>query len=143
MTPSLTMNVDKFGRHESILNRELLRGPKGEGFRLTHDGNYDMKNKRLCNIEDAIEESDSVNLKVLQSTALSCDSTRSVYDARSKRITNLAAAVSDNDAVNRQYVQYELDKLKSALEKTIKALPNQYTPSNTAATDGRSVDKSK
>lgn len=137
------MNVDKFGRHETLLSRDVLRGPKGEGFRLTHDGNYDMKKKRLCNVDDAVEESDSVNFKVLQSRALIFDSTQGVFNAQSKRITNVATAVADSDAANRQYVQREIEKLKLELETAIKALVTNFSPSTKAPVDTSSVDKGK
>lgn len=125
------MNVDKFGRHQNSLSREVLRGPKGEGFRLTTDGHYDMKNKRLCNVGDAADGSDSVNLNVLRSTTLACDTSGNLFDAQSKRITNVGTAVNDDDAVNRKFVLQEIGKLKLAVEQTIKALssnvPNTYT----------------
>lgn len=116
------MNVDKFGRHEGVVNREILRGPKGEGFSLTHDGGYDMKNKRICNIGDAVQDGDSVNLKILNKVVLKFDSIRDSFNSKNKRITNLAPPIDDSDAVNREYVRIEIAKVKTELESTIKAL---------------------
>lgn len=137
------MNVDKFGRHEIDVRRDILRGPKGEGFLLTHDGNYDMRRKRLCNLENAVEDSDSVNLAVLKSKALTFNPTTGVLDARNERIINVAAADADSDAVNRQYVQHELHKLKLSLEETIKAIPLSFLTSTSTATEPRVKIKRK
>jgi len=61
------MSVDKFGRHSRINQSQALRGPKGEGYDLTPDGDYDIKKKRLCYLEDPVNDLDAVNLKTLNS----------------------------------------------------------------------------
>lgn len=137
------MNVDKFGRHESKLNREILRGPKGDGFKMTIDGNYDIKKNRLCNVEDAQEDSDAINLNVFKSKALLTDATLNCFNARSQRITNVAEAISDNDAVNRKFVKREIEQLKIALETTIKTLIVNLSDSSSEATVTEGVDKPK
>lgn len=128
---SIIMNVDKFGRHESVFNREMLRGPKGEGFRLTLEGNYDMRGKRVCNLADAVHDGDSVNLKLLHRQVLMFDAKHDTYHAQNKRITNLAPPISESDAINRKYLQREISKLKAELETTIKALSTNEYPSET------------
>jgi len=62
-----TMSVDKFGRHSRANQSQALRGPKGEGYNLTPDGDYDIKKKRLCYLEDPVNDLDAVNLKTLNS----------------------------------------------------------------------------
>lgn len=52
-----------FGR--SLNKKTLNRGPPGIGFRITRDGQYDLENKRLCNIAAAEEDNDAVNLTLL------------------------------------------------------------------------------
>ena len=52
------MIVDVFGRQ--------LVGPPGIGFTLTRTGGYSLENKKLCNLLDASEDTDVVNLKVLE-----------------------------------------------------------------------------
>ena len=58
------MSVDVFGR-QLIREKEVHRGPPGIGFSLTSEANFDIQNKRLCNVESADEPTDAVNLKDL------------------------------------------------------------------------------
>lgn len=115
------MNVDKFGRHESSVNQEMLRGPKGDGFRLTQDGNYDMKGKLLCNLADAVQDADSVNLRTLKTRTLCFDTNTKVFDVQERRIVNIPTAVADDDAVNRQFVLSEIEKLRNEVKGYIKS----------------------
>ena len=59
------MSIDVFGRH---LDRTAAasRGPPGVGFKVTSDGQYDVDGKRLCNVTDAKEQYDAVNLGLVQ-----------------------------------------------------------------------------
>lgn len=62
------MSVDVFGR-QLIEKKEVQRGPPGIGFVLTPESQFDIQNKRLCNVADAIELTDAVtlnNLKAIQ-----------------------------------------------------------------------------
>lgn len=43
-----------------------IRGPPGSGFDLTIDGNYNINNKKLCNLAEPTAESDAVNLKTMK-----------------------------------------------------------------------------
>ena len=58
------MSVDVFGRQ--LVNGKGSRGPPGIGFTLTRTGYYSLENKKLCNLLDASEDTDAVNLKVLK-----------------------------------------------------------------------------
>ena len=58
------MSVDVFGRQ--LVNGKGSRGPPGIGFTLTRTGDYSLENKKLCNLLDASEDTDAVNLKVLK-----------------------------------------------------------------------------
>lgn len=106
------MSVDKFGRHESSIVRGVLRGPPGEGFQLTHDEQYDLKGKRLCNIGDPIHKNEAANLETIYTVTLNCTKINSMFDARNKRIIHVANAEKDTDAVNRKFVLDEINKLK-------------------------------
>ena len=55
-----TMSVDVFCRQ-----KEVYRGLSGIRFTLTTDANFGIQNKRLCNVETAVEPTDAVNLKSL------------------------------------------------------------------------------
>lgn len=138
------MSVDKFGRHESSIVREVLRGPPGEGFQLTHDGHYDLKRKRVCNIADPIHNEEAVNLKTIRTLTLNCESNGDTFDAKNKRIENVANAEKDTDAVNRRYVLQEINKLKRQLRSEILNLSPLVRPSNkddigTLTGDGNSI----
>lgn len=61
------MSVDVFGR-QLIRSKEVLRGPPGIGFSLTTESNFDIQNKRLCNIGTAVDSTDAVNLAKLESS---------------------------------------------------------------------------
>lgn len=66
------MSVDVFGRQlvRKSVNRNGIpgsRGPPGKGFILTPNGQYDMNNKRLCNLAEPVEQNDAVSVKVMQS----------------------------------------------------------------------------
>ena len=58
------MSIDVFGRR---LSRAAgSRGPPGIGYKLTNNGQFDLENKRLCNVAPANELNDVVNLDTLQ-----------------------------------------------------------------------------
>lgn len=64
----LRMTVDVFGRS---LNTSASVGPPGKpgvGFKTTKDGHYDLDAKKVCNIGDATELNDAVNLSVLKTS---------------------------------------------------------------------------
>ena len=44
------------------------RGPPGKGFKITLNGQYDMDNRRLCNLADPTSDSYAVSMIVMQST---------------------------------------------------------------------------
>lgn len=54
------MSVDVFGRQ--LGRNEGTRGPPGFGFKLTADNQYDVEEKRLCNVAESREPHDAVNL---------------------------------------------------------------------------------
>jgi len=98
------MTIDKFGRHTA---KERLKGPKGEGFKLTEDGNYDMENKRLVNVSDPIQETDCANLKTVQThlkTCITAIDDSETFDARYKRITHAKDPVAKDDVVTKGYL---------------------------------------
>lgn len=58
------MSVDVFGRNLEQRGGGS-RGPPGVGFKLTSEGDYDLDNKKLCNIANATRMDDAVNLRTL------------------------------------------------------------------------------
>ena len=59
------MSVDVFGRKLPSEGGSSSRGPPGIGFKLTEDGQYDLENKKLCNVAAPTQPNDAVNLKTL------------------------------------------------------------------------------
>lgn len=53
------MSVDVFGRQfmgRPGIKSVSSRGPPGKGFKITTNGQYDMDNKRLCNVAHPREQ---------------------------------------------------------------------------------------
>ena len=61
---SIKMSVDVFGRN--LKERESIRDPPGVGYKITSDGQFDLENKRLCNVEAPNNLHDAVNVQSLQ-----------------------------------------------------------------------------
>lgn len=54
------MSIDKFGRYRTNL-KKMSGGPPGVGFHLTSNGDYDIRLKRLCNVQVPKDALDAVN----------------------------------------------------------------------------------
>lgn len=94
------MSVDKFGRH-NVSSGKGERGPKGEGFAYTIEGNFDVQGKRLCNVLSAKDGSDAVCLDGLKNMLNPCvKETNGIYTFNDKTVTGIADPVNDQDAVN-------------------------------------------
>lgn len=59
------MSVDVFGRSLKASIR-VFKGPPGNGFIQTNSGDYDIQQKKLCNVGEAVAENDAVNLQLLK-----------------------------------------------------------------------------
>lgn len=88
--------MDKFGRHGE--KRKLKQGPKGEGFKLTEDGDYDIKLKRLRFVNKPIEDGDAVNLQTLRESTIPF--TIDELNVENRRVINVKAPEKSSDAVN-------------------------------------------
>lgn len=100
------MSVDKFGRYSHETKSANVKGSRGEGFNLDPEGNFDIQNKRLCNVSDPTADEDAVNLRTLKRNAsnfLSNDG--SSFDAKKQVITNIGDAVNEHDAINLKYLK--------------------------------------
>ncbi len=54
------MSVDVFGRTlKSKAN--VIRGPPGNGFKLTSTGDFDLEGRKICNLGRSSEPNDAVN----------------------------------------------------------------------------------
>lgn len=85
-------SVDKFGRHSNTIHHvQAHRGPKGQGFNMTADGDYDMQSKRICNLKDAESPTDAVNLQILKIGLDKCVT----VDAVNEKLVEVRSQVSD------------------------------------------------
>lgn len=101
---SYKMVLDKFGRHRDKAQAPV-RGPKGDGFVLTSDGDYDIQRKRLKFVKEPVDGEDAVNfntLNNLKANVLLVGRTR--ISAKGKRISNLGKPAISDDAVTKGYV---------------------------------------
>lgn len=65
------MPIDKFGRSQLTISgkkAKLLRGPKGDGFLLNENSDFDIQNKKLTNVNSPNAPKDVVNLEFLSDT---------------------------------------------------------------------------
>ena len=103
------MSVDKFGRHSK--KTRPLKGPKGEGYKLTNDGNFDVDNKLLRNVRDAVDAKDAVNKGVLDKSLSTClNLNKRKWDARDLLIGGVGAPTGDKDAVSKGYLKTQITK---------------------------------
>lgn len=116
------MSIDKFGRHEYSLKIKGAKGPPGEGFKLTSEGNYDIDNKQLKNVGDPKEDGDVVNLKTFKEQTLIKEemeiiNSRSkkpekinIWNAGGARIRNVDDPIEGSHVVTKQYLEANTPK---------------------------------
>lgn len=116
------MSVDKFGRR-SNQPAKGLKGPKGDGFNLTSEGDFDIQNRRLRNVKNPELSHDAVNLTTLNSKSLLFDSKG--VDVKNKKIRNVADPAFDLDAVNLQTLfNYSLSTVGNVFNARNKRVSN-------------------
>ena len=103
------MSVDKFGRHEDFLKGRINLRPPGERLTLSHDGNYDMKNKILSHVAPPLSGGDVVNLSYLTDNCL-MNTINEDFDGKGKLLRNVGAPLLQDDAVNLAYLQSSVRK---------------------------------
>lgn len=138
------MSVDVFGR-QLVLSQSSgrivgSRGPPGEGFKTTLDGQYDIDHRRLSNLAEPILDSDAVTLKILKDTVsqerrliyATITGLRQDIDSASTIIQSLDAKLQshikeriiEKDTVYEQVVQlsshnHEIQRKLESLQDTI------------------------
>ena len=105
-------------------NLRGLQGTPDVGFTLTKDGNYDMVNKKLKNVDEGVESSDAITkhqLEVSMNTKLNKTSLNNYVkknspevgadlDMKGYAIKNMKVTPSnDASAPSRKYVDRKLD----------------------------------
>lgn len=115
------MSVDKFGRFEASSGQlnsavgsnnssssRVLRGPPGQGFKLTDNGDYDMENKRLTNIGVPRDDGDAITGREFDNLArhaLKINFANLKYDAGKVTIRQTNEPVDEYDLVNLRYLR--------------------------------------
>jgi hypothetical protein len=105
------------------------KGDPGIGFKLTHDNNYDMDNKRLVNVGEPKEHKDAVNKEYLTSFHRKNEE----IDMNNKAIKNLSWPIDNNDSVPKKYLyQYGLllDNKINSFNAKDKKIVNVLDPEN-------------
>lgn len=95
------MSVDVFGR--KLGRSDGRQGPPGVGYKITAEGQYDVEDKRICNLAAANQLKDAVNLETLQ--RLIQMEIRSIYDVISRLRSDL-----DNIDLMMEANRDEIDK---------------------------------
>lgn len=116
------MTIDKFGRQSKGEGGENnLRGPKGDGFHFTNDGNYDIQNKKMSNVAEASDPTDVVNLRLLENKLKTLEN--SVLSGVHPRISNIETKINsftkdlykitNSLSVSKTYVGFNQKRLVS------------------------------
>lgn len=110
------MSVDKFGRHSDGLKVKGAKGPPGNGFKLTSDGNFDVDNKLLCNVGDAVGDKDAINKGTLDQALTTCLNSKGKnmkWDARGLSIGDVGDPIDAKDAVSKGYLSTQIPEQSS------------------------------
>lgn len=94
------MSVDVFGRQldkSVIVKNRGLPGTSSIGFKLTVDDQYDMQNRKLCNVTDPEKPSDAATLNVLHKKLRGAVKTlrKEINDSNLLLVQGIEAAVRD------------------------------------------------
>lgn len=96
------MSIDVFGRVLKQKSGAGARGPPGEGFQRTSNGDFDISHKRLCNVATPQEDLDAVNLYKLREFQYELDKVHNMVKALSTTFEKtLKDWTEDLDGVKR------------------------------------------
>ena len=101
------MSVDVFGRSLTSNSSSSNRGPPGVGFKLTADGQFNLENKRLCNVASATHTSDAVNLETLQRVIQNVEILIHKVSAEMSKLEKLVEGHRDD--IDQQLLQIRAD----------------------------------
>lgn len=104
------MNVDKFGRYQNRRLNPGPRGPPGVGFSVTFEGNFNIKNKRLCSVGGPVNSNDASTKHYVDSLIQKLNIGESFAKVKVK-IDNLEnwkeVVVKENKQISNQIVDLE------------------------------------
>ena len=87
----------------------IIRGKPGIGFKLTEDGDFDLENKRLCNIAIPVEETDAISKKYHDHELTNV-------------ICSIVATTKENIREEKESVIRELSEISSQLNESIETV---------------------
>lgn len=91
-----------------------LRVLKRKSLNETTDGHYDVKNKKICNMLSALNDSDAVNLGDVKSLIRPCvKEVNGVFNFKNKTVTGIEDPKNDLDAVNYKVLKRNIIPLTS------------------------------
>ena len=160
-----TMSLDKFGRScgsdgggggGGDRKRLFVKGPRGIGFNLTDDGDYDMDDRRLTRVGDAESETDAVNAaglnRALKEQRIAA---RAEYEDLivhlsndvNAKLTQHAKDTSDSSEKHMTFVESRLDeqsdRFDSLIDELSAKLSNHVKNSNDSSEKHRSFVESR
>lgn len=114
------MSVDKFGRVAGSAGTKGpgKRGPPGEGFILTGEGDYNMQTKRLRNTSEGVAPEDVITLKQLNSKLPIRTAGVNAYTFKDNRITEVGMPVEKDDVVTLNYLSSRYVTKNNAMQKS-------------------------
>ena len=101
------MSVDKFGRFSKRARLSVSSG--AQGFKLTADGDYDVENKRIKNLENPVENHDAINKRYIDNQ----------IDALENLITIQLEAMGTS-------IKNRIDSLQTSVDDTSKTTTNSF-----------------
>ena len=114
MTTISTMSIDVFGRQ--FKGAEIIsQGPPGIGFKITLDGHFNIENKKLCNVGEAENQNDAINLSLMQR----------VLTQECSEIYNVIASLRTEVVNNNMMIQAQessADRFRQQFKKDLKAI---------------------
>lgn len=119
------MSIDVFGRQ--LVHADAPRGPPGLGFKLTSDGNFDLENRKLCNVDNATEQDDAVNLK----------SVKKMINQEAEKIVQELESVVNDKIINIEAEFSRINSKLSDIQEKLQILDSLVNKHDESRTSGR------
>lgn len=142
------MSVDKFGRIKKHKSVGVVKGLPGIGFKLTAEGDYDVKSKRIRFLASPIDDEDATNLETIKkqiellktnvnskckarvAECLRINELES-YDAKGRKIKNIGLPEEDGDAINFKFTNELAEEIKKKHQTSYNTLSSTMKDMNT------------
>ena len=131
------MSIDVFGR-TSKKTASSVQGPRGIGFQLTSDGQYDMQKKRICNVDEPIDDKDAVTLSSvkkiinseIQSKNIDSVTLNVVKNTIDSEIKLIESKINDNTSLSLNEIQSKINNNHILIMKLMKYFSETLCPPN-------------